>query len=155
MFIKKGGILIVDEAHGAHFKFDNYFPTSAVELGADIVIESIHKTLPAMTQTSILHICSENIDEKKVERFLSIYESSSPSYVLMASVEKCMDIIDNGGKKLFNEYVNRLEKYIVNAVSLNAFQFLSQSRLLILIEAKLILYQGARAIQERTCITSY
>lgn len=107
---KKGGILIVDEAHGAHFKFDNYFPTSAVELGADIVIESIHKTLPAMTQTSILHICSENIDEKKVERFLSIYESSSPSYVLMASVEKCMDIIDNGGKKLFNEYVNRLEK---------------------------------------------
>ena len=70
---KKGGILIVDEAHGAHFKFDNYFPNSAVESGADIVIESIHKTLPAMTQTSILHICSENIDEKKVERFLSIY----------------------------------------------------------------------------------
>lgn len=107
---KMGAILIVDEAHGAHFKFDNYFPGSAVELGADIVIESIHKTLPAMTQTSILHICSENIDEKRVERFLSIYESSSPSYVLMASVEKCMDIIDNGGKKIFNEYVNRLEK---------------------------------------------
>lgn len=54
--------LIVDEAHGAHFQFSNYFPTSAVELGADLVIQSFHKTLPAMTQTAILHNCSGRVD---------------------------------------------------------------------------------------------
>ena len=56
---KHGIPLIVDEAHGAHFRFSDYFPVSATDLGADVVIQSFHKTLPAMTQTAVLHLCSE------------------------------------------------------------------------------------------------
>lgn len=85
--------LIVDEAHGAHFHFDPDFPDSALDLGADLVIQSVHKTLPSLTQTAVLHM-KENrqeggpfVDEKRLEFFLQIYQTSSPSYVLMASIE--------------------------------------------------------------------
>ena len=76
--------LIVDEAHGAHFGFGGGFPENAVKLGADAVIMSLHKTLPSFTQTALLHLTSDLIDEKRVERYLSIYETSSPSYIFMA-----------------------------------------------------------------------
>ena len=66
---EKGIPLIVDEAHGAHFEFSEEFPESAVKAGADIVINSIHKTLPALTQTALLHISGNYVDYDKVERF--------------------------------------------------------------------------------------
>ncbi|MEE1516291.1 MAG: aminotransferase class V-fold PLP-dependent enzyme, partial [Lachnospiraceae bacterium] len=71
---EKGIPLIADEAHGAHFSMSGYFPKSALECGADIVIQSVHKTLPSLTQTALLHICSDMVDESKVERYLSIYQ---------------------------------------------------------------------------------
>lgn len=89
--------LIVDEAHGAHFVLDEFFPESAISLGADIVIESVHKTMAALTQTALLHVgnnASRYVDLKKIERFLSIYQTSSPSYVLMGSISKCMHSIN-------------------------------------------------------------
>ena len=85
--------LIVDEAHGAHFPFGAEFPASALELGADLVIQSVHKTLPSLTQTAVLHFKRNEkaggpfVDVGRLERFLQIYQSSSPSYVLMASIE--------------------------------------------------------------------
>ena len=72
--------LIVDEAHGAHLGFHPYFPKSAITLGADVVIQSLHKTLPAPTQTAILHWNSSYIKKERLEWFLNIYETSSPSY---------------------------------------------------------------------------
>ncbi len=90
--------LIVDEAHGAHFHFSNYFPASAAELGADLVIQSFHKTLPAMTQTAVLHNCSDRVDSRLIRRFMGIYQSSSPSYILMASMDACMDKMSSDGK---------------------------------------------------------
>lgn len=102
--------LIVDEAHGAHFHFSDYFPVSAIELGADIVIHSLHKTLPAMTQTALLHRCSDRVDRDLLVRFLGIYQTSSPSYVLMASMDACMDKIKRDGKQMFLEYTQNLEK---------------------------------------------
>ena len=87
---KHGIPLIVDEAHGAHFRFSDYFPVSATDLGADVVIQSFHKTLPAMTQTAVLHLCSERVSEKLIRRFLGIYETSSPSYILMSSLDACV-----------------------------------------------------------------
>lgn len=80
-------ILIVDEAHGAHFPFHEYFPESAIHCGGDIVIQSTHKTLPAMTQTALLHLCTDKITPEAISDMLSVYESSSPSYILMASAE--------------------------------------------------------------------
>ena len=102
--------LIVDEAHGAHFQFSNYFPTSAVELGADLVIQSFHKTLPAMTQTAILHNCSGRVDGRLIRRFMGIYQTSSPSYILMASIDACMDTMAAEGKQMFRDFTRILEQ---------------------------------------------
>lgn len=96
--------LIVDEAHGAHFGFSENFPTSAVSNNADLVIQSLHKTLPSLTQTGLLHLNSKYIKREDVERYLTIYQTSSPSYLLMAGIEKCMRIMKEEGEKLFKKY---------------------------------------------------
>ncbi len=101
--------LIVDEAHGAHFRFSEYFPVSALELGADIVIHSLHKTLPSMTQTAVLHRCSERVEGDLLRRFMGIYQSSSPSYILMASMDACMDKLSGDGRQMFRNYTGYLE----------------------------------------------
>ncbi|MBT9774996.1 decarboxylase [Clostridium sp. MCC353] len=102
--------LIVDEAHGAHFAFGEGLPVSALELGADVVIQSVHKTLPSMTQTALLHIKEGLVDAEKIEQYLHIYQSSSPSYVLMASIERCIDWMDGDGRKRMGEYLTVLEE---------------------------------------------
>lgn len=107
---RHGVSLIVDEAHGAHFHFSEYFPVSAAELGADIVIQSFHKTLPSMTQTAVLHVCSDRVDVEKIKRFMAIYQTSSPSYILMASMDACMDKMQKDGKQMFREFTFQLEK---------------------------------------------
>lgn len=106
---EKGIVLIVDEAHGAHFKFSKEFPDSAVDCGADLVINSIHKTLPALTQTALLHISGNYVDIDRVERYWNIYQTTSPSYILMASIDRCMSILEADGQNLFKDYVNRLK----------------------------------------------
>ena len=102
--------LIVDEAHGAHFRFSEYFPVSAADLGADIVIQSFHKTLPSMTQTAVLHVCSDRVDVEKVKQFMAIYQTSSPSYILMASIDACVDKMQKDGQQMFREFTFQLEK---------------------------------------------
>lgn len=79
--------VLVDEAHGAHFVVGDPFPRSALDLGADIVVHSAHKTLPAMTMASFLHIRSSLVSEEAVARYLTMLQSSSPSYLLMASLD--------------------------------------------------------------------
>lgn len=101
--------LIVDEAHGAHFCFSEYFPVSAAALGADVVIQSVHKTLPAMTQTALLHLCSSRVSRETIGRFMGIYQSSSPSYVLMASIDACVDRLCREGDKMFAVFTDALE----------------------------------------------
>lgn len=88
-----GAYLFVDEAHGAHLGLSQYFPQSAVKLGADIVVQSFHKTLPALTQTAVLHICSDKIDCREIQRRLSVFQTSSPSYILLSSIDGCVDYL--------------------------------------------------------------
>ncbi|MDY5021211.1 MAG: aminotransferase class I/II-fold pyridoxal phosphate-dependent enzyme [Blautia sp.] len=102
--------LIVDEAHGAHFHFSGYFPASAAELGADLVIQSLHKTLPSMTQTAVLHRCTDRVDRDLICRFMGIYQTSSPSYVFMASMDACADKLARDGEKMFREYTKNLQE---------------------------------------------
>lgn len=111
-----GKPLIVDEAHGAHFGFHEAYPKNSVELGADIVIHSVHKTLPAMTQAALLHVNGDRVDRDRLERNLRIFQTSSPSYVLMASISSCLGILENEGwqrldrlKDYRNELVRRME----------------------------------------------
>ncbi|MFD0051742.1 aminotransferase class I/II-fold pyridoxal phosphate-dependent enzyme [Actinomycetes bacterium NPDC127524] len=79
--------VLVDEAHGAHFCLGAPFPESALAAGADVVVHSAHKTLPAMTMGSFLHYSSELIDSSKLEFSLQMLQSSSPSYPIMASLD--------------------------------------------------------------------
>ena len=100
--------LIVDEAHGAHFPFSEAFPVSATACGADVVIHSLHKTLPSLTQTALLHRNSERVSADKLRRFLGIYQSSSPSYLFMAGMDACLRLMQGEGRELFDEYTIRL-----------------------------------------------
>lgn len=115
---KKGLPLIVDEAHGAHFRYREEFPVSALELGADVVIQSVHKTLPCLTQTALLHIKRNRPDggcygpERRIERYLHMYQSSSPSYVLMASAERGIGWMEE------NRSSEQMERYIRNLTEL-------------------------------------
>lgn len=106
---KRGIPLIVDEAHGAHFGFHSYFPSNSNEKGADIVIHSVHKTLPALTQTALIHLNGKLIDRERVRNYLHILQSSSPSYVLMASIDQCMTLLEEQRESLFESYVHRIE----------------------------------------------
>ena len=109
--------LIVDEAHGAHFGLADGFPDTAIKHGADIVIQSIHKTLMGMTQTALLHVSSEavisgRVDIDKLEYFLRLYQTSSPSYVLMASVDECVSVLERreNRNELFKSYMDKIER---------------------------------------------
>ena len=79
--------------------------------GADIVVQSLHKTLPVLTQTSILHVCSDRVDVENIVRQLTVIESTSPSYVLMASADKCVDLLEQEGEQLFSVYRSRLAQF--------------------------------------------
>lgn len=103
--------LIVDEAHGAHFKYSDIFPMSAIELGADLAIHSLHKTLPSLTQTALLHLNSKLVDIKKIEQFLRIYQTTSPSYVLMASIDRCIRFMEENAQSLYQQYDIMIQQF--------------------------------------------
>lgn len=103
-----GAMLIVDEAHGAHFSLHPYFPENANVKGADIVIHSVHKTLPSLTQTALLHMNGMLVNRERIRMYLHMLQSSSPSYVLMASIDECLELLETEGVELFSHYVDNL-----------------------------------------------
>lgn len=106
----KGIPLLVDEAHGAHFGLFPAagFPDSAIHLGADMAVQSAHKTLPSLTQTAFLHWNSGRIPAETVEEQLDIYETSSPSYPLMASLDGCTGRLEAEGEEWFLQWRDNL-----------------------------------------------
>lgn len=111
--------LIVDQAHGAHFGFHPAFPENAVAQGADAVIHSVHKTLPAPTQTALLHINGDLIGRNEVEKYLHIYQSSSPSYVLMAGIDESIAFVKKRGYEGLDKVVKFRRKLEDTAAALN------------------------------------
>ena len=116
--------LFVDSAHGAHLGFSKMFPKSAVQCGADIVVMSLHKTLPALTQCSLLHLCSSRANTDETKRLLSVLQTSSPSYVLMASIDSCLRLLDSDAEALFKNYEKSLKKFSDNITDLKALSVL-------------------------------
>ncbi|PEA52546.1 arginine decarboxylase [Bacillus pseudomycoides] len=120
---KNGIPVLVDEAHGAHFCVGEPFPTSALAYEADIVVHSAHKTLPAMTMGSYLHVNSSLIDEEKVSSYLNILQSSSPSYPIMASLDIARSVLakikEEGCKEIvaftqrFSRALSRIPQLVV------------------------------------------
>lgn len=102
-------VLIVDEAHGAHFPFGKSFPESALSQGADIAVTSLHKTLPAPTQTALLLSNSKAL-EQELQINLGIFQTSSPSYPLMCGIELCLEFIKNSPDK-FDAYAENLDSF--------------------------------------------
>ena len=103
--------LFVDEAHGAHLGFSDGFPGEAIHLGADVAVMSLHKTLPALTQCSLLHARGKYADIGEISRLLSVLQTSSPSYVLMASIDACLRLLKADKEKLFIEYERNLDSF--------------------------------------------
>lgn len=118
---KYGAVLIVDEAHGAHLGISENLPEPAYKLGADLVIESVHKTLPSLTQTALLHMCGNSIKIEKVERALSIYQSSSPSYVFMAAIDRCINIMKYHGREKMGKLLTAVNNFRKNVNNLSFF----------------------------------
>lgn len=107
---ERGIPLIVDEAHGAHLGFSPRVHENSCRQGADLVIQSVHKTLPALTQTALLHVNGERIDRELLKRFLRIYQSSSPSYLLMASIDNALQYLEQDGDRAFTEFRRRYDR---------------------------------------------
>lgn len=112
--------LIVDEAHGAHLGlFSGYgFPKGALEEGADLVIQSPHKTLMSLTQTAWMHLGSERVNEDEVEEQLSVFETSSPSYPLLVSLDGCSCALRERGGEIFAGWKRRLDLFDESACGL-------------------------------------
>lgn len=108
---QRGKLLIVDEAHGAHFPFGQMFPKSALACGADLVIQSLHKTLPALTQTALLHVGEGYRDVGRLMKYLSMFQTSSPSYVLMASAESCILDMEANGQEWMESFYGKLTQF--------------------------------------------
>lgn len=124
--------LIVDEAHGAHFGFlSGKLPDSSVHCGADIVIQSMHKTLPSMTQTALMHVNGESVDRRSLKKYLQIYQTSSPSYVMMTGMEKCIQMLKEQSRVLFEGYVNQMEelyRQLCDLKNLRVFRYTEEMR---------------------------
>ena len=97
--------LIVDEAHGPHLGFNNKLPVSAMNAGADICAQSTHKIIGALTQCSLLHVKSKYVDTKRVQQVLNLLQTTSPSYILMASLDCARRQIALNGEDLLNQTI--------------------------------------------------
>lgn len=102
---EKGMLLLVDEAHGSHFAFHEKLPISALEAGADMTSQSIHKTLASMTQSSMLHIKSQRVQLEKLKLFLQLTQTTSPSHILLASLDAARCIMQQKGRELLEDAI--------------------------------------------------
>ncbi|NLY42748.1 MAG: aminotransferase class I/II-fold pyridoxal phosphate-dependent enzyme [Clostridiaceae bacterium] len=107
---RQGKILLVDEAHGAHFYFHDRLPKGALRAGADMCVQSAHKTLPALTQSSLLHLNSDRIDLHRLKSCLRMFQTSSPSYILMAYLDAAIGIMAKEGYAALSRLIDNIEQ---------------------------------------------
>jgi len=97
---KHGKLLLVDEAWGAHLKFHPDLPISAEEAGADMIVQSTHKTLGAISQGSVLHVNSDEVDIVKIKKVVSMLQTTSPCYPILASIDLTRKQMAQRGREL-------------------------------------------------------
>ncbi len=125
---KYGKMLIVDQAHGAHLKLMEEYGFSSLgaeSKGADIVIESIHKTMASFTQTAVLNVYSDEIDLTALSRNLEIIQSSSPSYILMNSLDINAEIVELYAKELITRWVDNIDRFYKEASTINGIKLIT------------------------------
>ena len=102
--------VLVDEAHGAHLGLWEGFPKNAMQQGADLAVSSLHKLLPSLTPTAILPVGGGLVPLPEVERQTGIFQSSSPSYLLLASIDGCVRFLETEGPAAFAAWDRRLKE---------------------------------------------
>lgn len=120
----RGKVLIVDQAHGAHLKFMPGEPLAAEECGADIVVNSTHKTLCSFTQSAVLNYNSDRVEQYVLEDKLQAIQSTSPSYLLMASLDINADILENHGDELFTAWQTNIERFYAKAAAVSGLKLM-------------------------------
>ncbi len=131
--------VLVDEAHGAHFCLGKPFPKSALEYGADLVVHSAHKTLPAMTMGSYLHFNSRLVDQEEVSRYISMLQSSSPSYPIMASLDLARFSLacwKESGTEELQSFIIRFRKSLENIRQIKVLSHTNQDPLKVTIQTR-------------------
>jgi arginine decarboxylase len=106
---ERGKILLVDEAHGPHLKFHPDLPVSAVEAGADLCVQSTHKVLSALSQGSVLHLNSELVDSNRLKHVVSMLQTTSPNYMILASLDAARRQVVLQGEKTFDRVIRWAE----------------------------------------------
>ena len=101
--------LLTDEAHGSHLDLSPYFTDGSVKNGSDISVQSLHKTLPSLTQSAIIHLNSEMVSVEDLQRQLAVFQTSSPSYLLMSSADACIEMIHD--TSLFKKWYENLTAF--------------------------------------------
>lgn len=119
--------LIVDEAHGAHLPFDKRFPKSALTGDADIVIQSMHKTLPSFTQTALIHMKKGYADIARIKEYIGYYQTSSPSYLLMAGMDECIATLEKEGSHLWDAFFEMREDFLKKMAILQNIRILQDN----------------------------
>ena len=107
---RRGLLLIVDEAHGAHFGLHPCLPQNSVQAGADIVIHSVHKMLPGLTQTAWIHSQGNRVDRARLAASLRSLQSTSPSYLLLASLDAAQFWLRSEGPAAAERTLQRLQR---------------------------------------------
>lgn len=125
---ERGIPLIVDEAHGAHLGFSREVRENSCRQGADLVVQSVHKTLPALTQTALLHVNGERVDRELLRRFLRIYQTSSPSYLLMASIDNALQYLEQDAAGAYTQFRKRYEEMLESLSRCRVLKFLPADR---------------------------
>lgn len=125
-----GKILIVDQAHGAHLKFFGRYrgedmPEAAEDCGADIIVNSTHKTLLSFTQSAVLNVNSDRVDLYRLEDKLQAVESTSPSYLLMASLDINADVMTDHGSEIIDEWTTALDYFYENAPGIKGLKLMN------------------------------
>ncbi|MDP2892316.1 MAG: arginine decarboxylase, partial [Bacillota bacterium] len=124
---EKGKLLLIDEAHGAHFPFHPRLPETSGKLGADMWVQSVHKTLPALTQGALLHT-GERVDEKGIQNTLALLQTSSPSYPVMASIESARAVMDKKGEMLLDKILGLVDAFYEDLASIRGIKPLDWMR---------------------------
>lgn len=120
--------LIVDEAHGSLWNFSDELPSSALELGADAVVHSLHKTGGSMTQSSLLHISKNSkLDVHKIEHSLKLLHTTSPSILLLASLDAARAHLDSKkGRALIKNAIENAKYFRSEAKKISGLSVLGE-----------------------------
>ena len=146
---KAGVLFLVDEAHGTHFTGKYGLPQSSVCMGADMVCQSAHKTLNAMTSASYLHICSDRVDAGRVKKACRAFNTSSPSYVIAASADYARAMLEKTDYTGIISLCNKFKEYIQSETEISFLKNDDPTRLVMSLEAYNISgYEAERKLSE-------